>query len=93
MHELENISDLETLITKKIVDYKLRILTYLDDYAASLNMISINRKNGYLKIETRNTLPDKVIHGLESSFNIALDFKCKVAVDTNELYNYIFKPV
>ena len=92
VHELEHIAELETEINKKIVDLKMRIVNYLDDNIKSLNRIAVNRTNGYLKIETRTVLPDEIVNGLESEFKVLLDYHGKVAVETNELYNYIFKP-
>ena len=91
-HELKNISEMESTITKSIVDFKMRIVNSLGEDVTSLNRVAINRNNGYLKIETRNILPDELINCLENDFNISLAFHGKVAVETNELYNYIFKP-
>ena len=92
-HELEIIAQQESAIVKKIVEYKMKIIRFLEDTELkSLNCISINRRNGYLKIETRSPMPEPEVSKMESYFHIVLDHQSSIGVDDKELYNYIFKP-
>jgi len=92
MHKLKDIAQLESTITAKIVEYKMMIVNDLGENITSLNRVAINRNNGYLKIETRTSLPSEIINKLESKFNLSLDYNGCVTGENNELYNYIFKP-
>lgn len=93
MHKLKHIAQMETKITKDIIDYKMEIIDFLkQEEVKSLVNIMINRRNGYVKIETRSPLLKNRVSDLEDNFDMSIDHQSSICIDTNGMYNYIFKP-
>ena len=92
MHELNNMEVLETILTKNIVNYKLKIVEFFKDQVPIIHRVAINPKYSYVKIETRELLPEDFLNNFLDEFDLTLYLHKKVATETNELYYYAFRP-
>lgn len=70
----------------------MKVVEFFKDQVTVIRLVSVNKRTGYLKIETTELLSKEFLDEFTREFDVTLEYHKKIDNNNNQLYGYLFKP-